>query len=102
VGVVPVRVEHNEYAKKVVEALTAAGIRVDVDYEDEMMGTKVKKYRQDKVPYTVIVGDKEAAEGTVSLKIRGGAGANDVPLDKFVEACREMVRTTALTLVTEF
>ena len=102
VGVVPVRVEHNEYAKKVVDALTAAGIRVDVDYEDEMMGTKVKKYRQDKVPYTVIVGDKEAAEGTVSLKIRGGAGANDVPLDTFVEACREMVKTTALTLKTEF
>ena len=102
VGVVPVRVEHNEYAKKVVDALTAAGLRVDVDYEDEMMGTKVKKYRQDKVPYTVIVGDKEAAEGTVSLKIRGGAGANDVPLDVFVEACREMVKTTALTLKTEF
>ena len=102
VGVVPVRVEHNEYAKKVVDALTAASLRVDVDYEDEMMGTKVKKYRQDKVPYTVIVGDKEAAEGTVSLKIRGGAGANDVPLDVFVEACREMVKTTALTLKTEF
>ena len=102
VGVVPVRVEHNEYAKKVVDALTAAGLRVDVDYEDEMMGAKVKKYRQDKVPYTVIVGDKEAAEGTVSLKIRGGAGANDVPLDTFVEACREMVKTTSLTLKTEF
>ena len=77
------------------------GIRTEVDYEDEMMGTKVKKYRQDKVPYTVIVGDKEMAEGTVSLKIRGGAGANDIPLDTFVETCREMVKTNALTLKTE-
>ncbi len=102
VGVVPVRPEHNEYAAKVTAALQAAGIRTEVDYEDEMMGTKVKKYRQDKVPYTVIVGDKEMAEGTVSLKIRGGAGANDVPLDIFVETCRELVNTNALTLKTEF
>ena len=102
VGVVPVRPEHNEYAARVTAALQAAGIRTEVDYEDEMMGTKVKKYRQDKVPYTVIVGDKEMAEGTVSLKIRGGAGANDIPLDTFVEACREMVKTNALTLKTEF
>ena len=102
VGVVPVRPEHNEYAAKVTAALQAAGIRTEVDYEDEMMGTKVKKYRQDKVPYTVIVGDKEMAEGTVSLKIRGGAGANDVPLDVFVETCRELVNTNALTLKTEF
>ena len=102
VGVVPVRPEHNEYAAKVTAALQAAGIRTEVDYEDEMMGTKVKKYRQDKVPYTVIVGDKEMSEGTVSLKIRGGAGANDIPLDAFVEACREMVKTNALTLKTEF
>ncbi len=102
VGVVPVRPEHNAYAEKVVAALRAAGIRTEVDYEDEMMGAKVKKYRQDKVPYTVIVGDKEAAEGTVSLKIRGGAGANDIPLDVFVDACRELVKTNALTLKTEF
>ncbi len=102
VGVVPVRPEHNAYAKQVVDALAAAGLRVDADYEDEMMGAKVKKYRADKVPYTVIVGDKEAAEGTVSLKIRGGAGANDIPLSTFVEACRKMVATNALALETEF
>ncbi len=102
VGVVPVRPEHNDYAMKVVEALRAVGIRTEVDLEDEMMGTKVKHYRQDKVPYTVIVGDKEAAEGTVSLKIRGGANANDIPLDAFVKTCCELVKTTALTLATEF
>ncbi len=102
VGVVPVRPEHNDYAMQVVKALRAAGIRTEVDLEDEMMGTKVKHYRQDKVPYTVIVGDKEAAEGTVSLKIRGGANANDIPLDAFVKTCEELVKTTALTLATEF
>ena len=102
VGVVPVRPEHNDYAVKVTEALRAAGIRTEVDLEDEMMGGKVKHYRQDKVPYTVIVGDKEMEEGTVSLKIRGGAGANDLPLADFVEACRELVKTNALTLKTEF
>jgi nucleotidyltransferase/DNA polymerase involved in DNA repair len=82
--------------------LRALGIRTDIDLEDEMMGAKVKRYRQDKVPYTVIVGDKEAAEGTVSLKIRGGAGANDLPLDTFLSACEELVKTNALTLKTEF
>ena len=102
VGIVPVRPEHNEYALKVDAALRAIGIRTEIDLEDEMMGTKVKHYRQDKVPYTVIVGDKEAAEGTVSLKIRGGAGANDLPLDTFLDTCRELNDTHALTLKTEF
>jgi threonyl-tRNA synthetase len=102
VGIVPVRPEHNEYALKVDAALRALGIRTDIDLEDEMMGAKVKHYRQDKVPYTVIVGDKEAAEGTVSLKIRGGAGANDLPLDTFLATCEELVKTHALTLKTEF
>ena len=102
VGIVPIQPEHNEYARRVAEALTAIGLRVDVDYEDEMMGAKVKHYRAEKVPYTVIVGDKEQAEGTVALKIRGGAGANDVPLETFIAACREMQESLALTLKTEF
>ena len=102
VGIVPIQPEHNEYASRVAAALEAAGIRVDVDYEDEMMGSKVKHYRAEKVPYTVILGDKEMAEGTVALKIRGGAGANDVPLDAFVAACRAMKENLSLTLTTEF
>ena len=102
VGIVPIQPEHNEYARRVADALTAIGLRVDADYEDEMMGAKVKHYRAEKVPYTVIVGDKEQEEGTVALKIRGGAGANDVPLETFIAACREMQETLSLTLKTEF
>ncbi len=102
VGIVPVRPEHNEYAAHVAAELTKLGLRVDADYEDEMMGAKVKKYRADKVPYTVIVGDKEAAEGTVSLKIRGGAGANDLPLSTFLDVCRSLQENRTLTLPTEF
>ncbi len=102
VGIVPVRPEHNDYAARVADALEKAGIRTEPDYEDDMMGAKVKKFRAAKVPYTVIVGDKEQAENTVSLKIRGGAQVNDLPLARFLEACRQMNESHAIPLVTEF
>ncbi len=102
VGVVPIREEHNEYAKKVVKALRAAGIRVEADYSDDNMKNKIKGFKKFKEPYILVLGDKEAEEGTVSINIRGNKQANGVPLEKFVEICRKQNTEYTLELVEEF
>ena len=99
VAIVPIRPEHNEYAKKVQDLLMENDIRVEADYQDKNMKEKIKAYRKYHDPYILVLGDKEAAENTVSVNIRGGKQMNDVPLDKFVEICKELNRSKSLELV---
>ena len=99
VAVVPIRVEHNEYARKVEEVLTAAGIRVETDYADKNMKTKIKEFKQRKDPYILVLGDREAAENTVSVNIRGaGKQIQGVPLDRFVEICKRLNESRCLDM----
>ena len=99
VGIVPIRPEHNEYAKKVEKALRAAGIRVEADYSDENMKNKIKGFKKYKEPYILILGDKEAEENTVSVNIRGNKQMNGIPLDQFVELCVKQDREHSLELI---
>ena len=99
VGIVPIRPEHNEYAKKVEKALRAAGIRVEADYSDENMKTKIKGFKKYKEPYVVIIGDKEAEEETVSVNVRGNKQMNGVALADFVALCDRMNRERTLEIV---
>ena len=100
VGIVPIREEHNEYAKKVANTLTANHIDVEVDYSDANMKEKIKKFKNYKDPYILVIGDKEAAEGTVSINVRGSnKQIQNVPLDKFVEVCNKMNLEHTLELI---
>jgi threonyl-tRNA synthetase len=103
VGVVPIRPEHNEYAEKVVKMLQAAGVRVEVDYADKNMNEKSKAFKTLKDPYIVVVGDREMAENTVSLTIRGSKEQlHGVPLDTFLAMCKAMNENRAIELMTKF
>ncbi len=100
VGIVPIRVEHNDYAKKVADLLTDNGIRVEADYSDNNMKEKIKKFKNYKDPYIIVLGDKEAAENTVSINLRGSnKQLQNVPLDKFVEMCKQMNEKHLLELI---
>ena len=100
VGIVPIRVEHNEYAKKVADILFENGIDVEADYSDNNMKEKIKKFKNYKDPYIIVLGDKEAAENTVSINVRGSnKQIQNVPLDKFVEMCKKMNAEHALELI---
>ena len=100
VGIVPIRVEHNEYAKKVAGKLAANRIRFEADYSDKNMKEKIKYYKNYKTPYVLILGDKEAAEGTVSLNLRGSnRQLNNIPLDTFLDMCRKMNVEHSLDLI---
>jgi threonyl-tRNA synthetase len=103
VGIVPIREEHNEYAKKVANALTANHIDVEVDYSDANMKEKIKKFKNYKDPYILVIGDKEAAENTVSINVRGSnKQVQNVPLDKFIEVCNKMNMEHTLELIDTF
>ena len=88
VGVVPIRTEHAEYAKKVVDLLRKNHIRTEVDYADANMQGKIKKFKNYKDPYILVLGDQEAKDNTVSINIRGNnKQIHDMPLDQFVKLC---------------
>ena len=100
VALVPIREEHNEYARKVAGRLQAARIRCEADYTDSNMKEKIKKFKNYKDPYIVVIGDKEAAEGTVSINVRGSnKQIQNVPLEQFVEMCSRMNREHTLELI---
>ena len=102
VAVVPIRPEHNEYAQKVVSELEAAGVRVEADFTDVNMRDKIKKFKQMKDPYILVVGDKEAAENTVAVNVRGSnKQLPGVALDKFVEICKKLNAERTLELPQE-
>ena len=99
VGIVPIRPEHNEYAKKVEKVLRAAGIRVEADYSDENMKTKIKGFKKYKEPYILVLGDKEAEEETVSVNVRGNKQMNGIPLADFAALCVKMNKERTLEII---
>ncbi len=101
VGIVPIRTEHNEYAKKVADALTARGVRVEADYTDDNMKNKIKRFKVFHDPYILVLGDKEAEAGTVSINIRGGKNLYGVPLETLLAFCDEMNAGKSLELISE-
>ena len=96
VRVIPIADRHNEYAAQVVEKLQAAGIRAEGDYSDDRMNAKIRKAQLEKIPYMLIVGDKEVEQGTVSLRTRTGEKQNNIPLDAFIERVHKVVAEKAL------
>ena len=102
VGIVPIRVENNDYARQVADKLTAAGIRIEVDYADKNMNEKIKTYKKYKDPYILVLGAKEAETGTVSLNIRGQKEqVHGLPLEAFIEMCSRMNREHSKELAAE-
>jgi len=89
--VLPIADRHLEHADTVQAALAAAGIRVEVDRRQEKIGYKIREAQLQKVPYMLVVGDREAAEGAVSVRSRTGGDLGARPIDEFVRAAREEV-----------
>ncbi|MBQ3920237.1 MAG: threonine--tRNA ligase [Oscillospiraceae bacterium] len=77
VRILPIKPEHNDYAYDIKDKLDAQGIRVEVDFEDDNIGTKIKRGRYDRIPYLFIIGDNEVNDGTVTIRSRknGDLGA---------------------------
>jgi threonyl-tRNA synthetase len=91
VAVVPIAERHVEYAQKVSAALKAAGARVDVDARNEKMNAKIREQALQKVPFILVVGDKEVESGEVNVRVRGQEKAEgSVKLDEFIARVRRL------------
>ncbi len=72
IKIIPVRENHNDYARKIADELKELNIRVDLDDSDEGMGKKIRAGKNNKVPYMLVIGDKEIESGELTLEIRDG------------------------------
>ena len=103
VAVVPIRPEHNDYAKKIADLLLDNDIRFEVDYSDQNMKNKIKRFKLERVPYVLVVGDKEAENETVAVNIRGVKDNKfGVPLAQFIDNVKAQQKQFTLDLNTEF
>jgi threonyl-tRNA synthetase len=83
--VLPISEKYHDYVEKVVKALKLKGVRVEPDYRAEKIGYKIREARMERVPYMLIVGEKESAENTVSVRSRKNDDEGAVDLQVFVE-----------------
>lgn len=95
--VVPVSEErHAGPAKEALEALRAAGLRASVDWSNHKLGKKIREVSMRKVPYVLVIGDREADSGAVAVRRRDGADAGAMPVSAVRDALVEEVRTRSL------
>ncbi|MCD8389744.1 MAG: threonine--tRNA ligase [Oscillospiraceae bacterium] len=85
-----------DYARAVQEKLDVAGIRAELDLRNEKIGYKIREAQMQKVPYMLVVGDKEAADGSVSVRSRTGENRGSLPLEDFLAQLQDEVRTRAM------
>ncbi|MEK7101063.1 MAG: threonine--tRNA ligase, partial [Patescibacteria group bacterium] len=94
VQILPVSEKHAEYGATVLAALTAQGIRAEVD-ANESLGKRIRAAKMQKTPYVLVIGDAEATAGTVSIESRDAGKLDPQPLDEFVTKVKEEIRTRA-------
>ena len=98
VRVIPVTSAHNEYAAQIEKRLAEAGARASADLGSDRMNNKIRQAQGMKVPYMLIVGDRELEEMTVSLRRRDGARQNGMPAEEFISLVTERIASRAKTL----
>jgi threonyl-tRNA synthetase len=89
---IPITDDHNDYLFDVADELKAAGIRVEVDTSDDRMQKKIRTAQKSKVPFMLIAGDDDVANGAVSFRYRDGSQRNGVPVHEAIEDIVAAVR----------
>ena len=98
IGLVPISERHLEYAKKVQGRLEAAGFRVELDSRNEKMNAKIRDLTMQKVPYVLVMGDKEEAAEAVSVRTRGKGDQGSMPLAEFLAKAGELAGSRSMEL----
>jgi threonyl-tRNA synthetase len=91
VAILPISEKFNDYAQQVQHFLDTQGVRANVDDRNEKIGRKIRDNELKRVPYMIIVGEKEAADGLVSMRKQGGGEQATMPMAEFVERIRAEV-----------
>jgi threonyl-tRNA synthetase len=98
--VLPIADRHLPYAASVREQLRGAGLRADLDERQEKIGYKIREAQLQKVPYMLVIGDRESTDGTVSVRTRTGGDQGASSIDAFIASAREEVARKGQTQVT--
>ena len=85
-----------DWAMEAAKRLEAMGVRVETDLRNEKIGYKIREAQSKKIPYMLVIGDKEAEAGTVAVRTRAGGDKGAMPLDEFASALLEQIRTRSL------
>ncbi len=91
VVLIPIADRHVEYARSVAGQLEAAGLRVEVDDSDERMQAKIRDAQMQKVPYMLVIGDREMGAGQVNLRMRDGKVPGAMSVDAFLALAQDAV-----------
>jgi len=95
VKIMPITDRTADYAKAVAEKLEALGIRTETDLRNEKIGYKIREAQLKKIPYMLVVGDKEAEAGTVAVRTRSGEDKGAVAMEEFIASITEEIKTRA-------
>jgi len=95
---IPVADRHVEFARKISKTLNDLDFRVDVDNANECMQNKIRRAQLEKIPFMLIVGDREAAAEHVSIRLRSGENLGPTPVTQFIERLGWLVRNRSLAL----
>jgi len=98
IGLVPISEKHLDYARTVKAKLEEIGLRVELDERNEKMNAKIREFTLQKVPFVLIMGDKESNTASVSVRTRGKGDEGSIPLDAFIERAQTLMASKAATL----
>jgi threonyl-tRNA synthetase len=91
--VLPISDRHAQYAASVTDRLAAAGLRVELDARQEKIGFKIREAQLQKIPYMLVVGDREAETGSVSVRERSGGDRGAAAIDAFIASARAEIES---------
>jgi threonyl-tRNA synthetase len=96
VRILPIIDKHHDYAAEVCKKLADSGIRAEVDYRNEKIGFKIREAQMEKVPYMLVIGDKEMENGQAAVRSRKDGDLGPMPVDVFLSRIVDEVKTRAL------
>src|SRR5215510_7992174 len=89
--IIPIADRHADYCRKVRDRLAAAGLRIEIDSSVERMNAKIRNAQIQKIPYMLVVGDREQEHGAVAVRLRSGEDLKSKPIDEFLAMVRETI-----------
>ncbi len=91
VAILPISEKYNDYAQRVAKYLDSVGVRATLDMRNEKIGRKIRDNEIKRVPYMIVVGEKEAAEGLVSMRKQGGGEQATMTMEEFAQRINDEV-----------
>ncbi len=100
-AIIPITDDQVPYAREVAERLIAAGMRVEVNDRRDRMQAKIREAQLQKIPYMLVIGKREAAEGAVAVRLRTGRDLGAMPVEQFLDMALPLIAARSLSLEDE-